>query len=92
MTSAFRHGDAISRTAVKKQTHERDAADALDAPKRASGAAAAAQNDDRKTAAIEIEASAASLSASRHVSFRGEAATPVALIAIDDRKPTVRFH
>jgi hypothetical protein len=92
VTSAFRHGDAIGRTAVKKQTHERDATNALDAAKRASGAPAAAQDDDRKTTAIEIEASAASLSVGRHVCFRREAATPVALMGIDDRKPTVRFH
>jgi hypothetical protein len=92
VVSAFRHGDAIGRTAVTEQTHERDAANALHAPGRTSGAPPTAQDDDREAAVIEIEASATSLYVSRHVGFRREAATPMTLIGIDGRQPVVRFH
>jgi len=67
-------------------------ADALDAPSRTHGAPAAAQDDEREASPIEIEASAASMNSSRHVSVRREAAEPVASIDTDDCRPMVRFH
>jgi hypothetical protein len=90
--SAFRHRDAIGRPAVKEQTHERDAANALDASVRTRRAPAAAQDDEREASPIEIEASAASMNMSRHVGVRREASKPVALIDTDYRRPVVRFH